>query len=97
MKVEYHPAIKHELQEIVKCYNRCSQGLGTEFLSEFELQILNISSMPTQWMIVKDNIRRSLMKRFPYAIYFRALKNDVLRVMIVKHQRRHPNYGQSRR
>ena len=97
MKVEYHPAIKHELLEIVKYYNRCSQGLGTEFLSEFELQILNISSMPTQWMIVKDDIRRSLMKRFPYAIYFRALKNDVLRVMIVKHQRRHPNYGQSRR
>jgi len=51
MKIEYHPAIKHELQEIVKYYNRCSQGLGTE------------------------------MKRFPYAIYFRALKNDVLRVM----------------
>ena len=32
-----------------------------------------------------------------YTAVVPALKNDVLRVMIVKHQRRHPNYGQSRR
>jgi hypothetical protein len=37
--VEYHPIIEYELHEIVEYYNECSQGLGTEFLNEFERQI----------------------------------------------------------
>jgi len=97
MNVEYHPAIEGELKDIIEYYNRCSQGLGTEFLDEFEQHILRISSMPTRWMIIEADIRRSLMKRFPYVIYFRALENDLLRITVVKHQRKHPYYGRSRR
>ena len=97
MRIEYHPAIESELREIIEYYNECSQGLGAEFLDEFERQILKVTSMPTRWMIVEDGIRRSLMRRFPYVIYFRILKNDVLRVTVIKHQRRHPDYGQDRR
>ncbi|MCH7612990.1 MAG: type II toxin-antitoxin system RelE/ParE family toxin [Candidatus Marinimicrobia bacterium] len=97
MRIEYHPAIEHKLREIIRFYNECYQGLGAEFLDEFERQILRISSNPTQWMVIEEDIRRSLMKRFPFVIYFRAVKNDVLRVTIVKHQRRHPDYGRTRK
>ena len=97
MRVEYHPAIEQELREIIEYYNLCSQGLGSEFLNEFERQILKITSLPTQWQAVDGDIRRALMKRFPYVIYFRVLKNDVLRVTLVKHQRRHPAYGIARK
>ncbi|MBC8180366.1 type II toxin-antitoxin system RelE/ParE family toxin [candidate division KSB1 bacterium] len=97
MRIEYHPAIERELREITKYYNECSPGLGVEFLNEFERQILRIASMPTRWMAVESNVRRSLMKRFPYVIYFRVLDNDTLRVTVVKHQRRHPDYGLNRR
>ena len=48
MRVEYHPAIESELREIIEYYNKCSQGLGAEFLDEFERQILKIASMPTR-------------------------------------------------
>ncbi len=97
MRIEYHPDIENELREIIDYYNKCSSGLGDEFLNEFERQILKISSMPLRWKTVEGDIRRSLMKRFPYVIYFRVLENDVLRVTVVKHQRRHPSYGGSRR
>ncbi len=97
MRVEYHPAIEHELREIIEYYNECTQGLGAEFLNEFERQVLKIASMPTRWMTVETDVRRSLMKRFPYVIYFRALEDDVLRITVIKHQRRHPDYGQGRR
>jgi plasmid stabilization system protein ParE len=96
MRVEYHPSIERELWDIITYYNKCSQGLGTEFLNEFEHHILKIAAAPTRWMIIKDDIRRALMRRFPYIIYFRVLENDVLRVTVIKHQRRHPGYGQSR-
>jgi plasmid stabilization system protein ParE len=97
MRVEYHPAIEHELREIIGYYNLCSQGLGLEFLNEFERHVLKVASMPTQWRLVEGDIRRALMKRFPYVIYFRVLENDVLRVTVVKHQRRHPDFGLSRK
>lgn len=96
MKVFYHPAIEHELRSIIDFYEERSQGLGRQFLDEFEKQMLSIASMPTRWAIVEADIRRSLMKRFPYVIYFRILDEDVLRVTVVKHQRQHPAYGRKR-
>ena len=63
MHVEYHPAIEHELREIIEYYNLCSQGLGFEFLNEFERPVLKVASMPTQWRIVENGIRRALMLR----------------------------------
>ena len=96
MNVEYHPAIEHELREIIEYYDRCSPGLGSEFLNEFERQILKIASMPSLWKVIESDIRRSLMNRFPYVIYFRELEDNILRVTVVKHQRRHPIYGREK-
>jgi len=96
MKVEYHPAIEGELRGIINYYNSCSHGLGTSFLNEFEQHILRIASMPTRWVNVEGDIRRSLMRRFPYVIYYRVLESDVLHVTVVEHQRRRPEYGRSR-
>ena len=47
--------------------------------------------------IVESDIRRALLKRFPFVIYFRFLENDIIRVLLVKHQRRHPSFGMKRR
>jgi plasmid stabilization system protein ParE len=97
MRIEYHPAIEQELREIIAYYNQCSPGLGTEFLNEFESQIIAIAATPKHWRVVEGDIRRVLMKRFPYLIYYRILAYDALRVTVVKHQRRHPNYGLARK
>jgi plasmid stabilization system protein ParE len=97
MRIEYHPAIECELRKIINYYNECVHGLGGEFLNEFERQVLKIASMPNRWVVVENDIQRSLMPRFPYVIYFRVVGNDLLRVTVVKHQRRHPNYGRSRK
>jgi toxin ParE1/3/4 len=72
-------------------------GLGVEFLNELERQVLKIASLPTQWRGVEGDSRRALMQRFPYVIYYRILENDVLRVTLVKYQRRHPGYGLDRK
>ncbi|NTV66978.1 MAG: type II toxin-antitoxin system RelE/ParE family toxin [Chlorobaculum sp.] len=95
--MEYHPAIEDELRKIINYYNDCSTGLGTESLNEFEHQVLKIAANPFRWVAVKGAIRRSLMHRFPYVIYFRVVNDQTLRVTVVKHQCRHPKRGISRR
>jgi toxin ParE1/3/4 len=74
-----------------------SPGLGRDFVDEFERQILTIAAMPTRWMVASGDVRRSLMRRFPYAILFRIVADDTIRVTVVKHERRHPAFGLFRR
>ena len=97
MRVEYHPAVESELREIIKHYNNCCAGLGNEFLNEFERQVLNIASNPLQWVEVEHGVRRALLRRFPYVVYFRIVNKDLLRITVVKHQRRHPMLGLKRK
>lgn len=93
MRIEYHPAVAEELIEIRDFYESRSTGLGLDFVAEFEKQVLCIVAMPERWMIVRKDIRRSLVKRFPYVIFFRQIADDCIRVTVVKHERRHPSHG----
>ena len=36
MRIEYHPAVAAELEEIRDNYESCSQHLGRDFVDEFE-------------------------------------------------------------
>lgn len=44
MTIEYHPAVAGELEEIRNFYDQRSPGLGSEFIDEFERQVLRIAS-----------------------------------------------------
>ena len=96
MIVEYHPAVETELNDTRDYYEKRLPGLGTEFIEEFERQVLLIAANPKRWAVLKDDIRRSLLKRFPYVIYYRQVSPKRIRVTVVKHQRRHPRYGLNR-
>jgi plasmid stabilization system protein ParE len=96
MRIEYHPLLALELAEIRDFYDSRSPGLGFEFVQEFERQAFNIAAMPQRWMIVRGDIRRSLMKRFPYVILFRLIEGDCVRITVVKHEKRHPTFGLKR-
>lgn len=97
MRIEYHPAIEGELREIQSYYEDRSLGLGSQFVDEFERQVLALAATPERWMVVTADIRRCLMRRFPYIIYFRRIDADRIRVTVVKHQRRHPKFGRDRK
>jgi plasmid stabilization system protein ParE len=97
MRIEYHPSLHAELEEIRDYYESQSIGLGRDFVDEFERQILTIAAMPGRWMVVQGDLRRSLMKRFPYVIFFRILGADMIRVTVVKHEKRHPSLGMRRK
>jgi plasmid stabilization system protein ParE len=96
MRIEYHPAIEKELAEVRDYYNEQSPNLGADFINEFERQVLRIAAMPSRWMIVRGDTRRAVMKRFPYAILFRVVNDTIIRVTVVKHERRHPSFGMDR-
>ncbi len=71
--------------------------MGGEFIDEFERQVLQLAARPERWMVIAGDLRRCLMRRFPYIIYFRRVDSERVRITVVKHQRRHPDYGSERK
>lgn len=96
MNIDYHPLIEKELQEIKRYYEEQSPGLGAEFVDEFEKQVWTLAGAPERWMVIEKDIRRCLMRRFPFIVYFRKVDQSSIRILVVKHQKRHPNYGRER-
>lgn len=95
MKLVYHPNAEEELLAAVRFYQRRVTGLGERFLREFDAAISNIQAALDRWAVVEGNIRRYLMRRFPYASYYRH-EEDCLRILVVKHHSRHPDYWKYR-
>lgn len=82
MRLEYHPRVKRELEQARDFYEQQIPGLGAQFIDEFERQSLQIAGTPKRWAIIQDDIRRSLMNRFPYAVYFRVVTPDLIRITV---------------
>jgi toxin ParE1/3/4 len=77
-------------------YNKQVPGLGDAFVDEVEAGIGVILSGPTVWRVIEDDVRRYLIHRFPYGIYY-TIEDEVILIWAVKHLHRDPDYWQERR
>jgi plasmid stabilization system protein ParE len=95
MRIVYHPEAEAELIESARFYDRRVPGLGRRFLLDVDTSIEKIVESPTKWRVVEGEIRRFLMKKFPFSIYYRV-EGEVIRILVFKHHSRHPDYGKHR-
>jgi len=91
MKIEFLPLAKSELEDAVEYYNLQVQGLGSRYKSEAKVTIQRIAIFPTAFMEVKPEIRRCIMHKFPYSIYY-SIQDDIILILAVAHQHRKPDY-----
>ena len=71
-------------------------GLGRQFLDQLEAAYDRIAQDPVGYQDLESGIRRVLLRRFPYAVYF-AVESDVVVVLAVLHVSRNPAEWQRRR
>jgi plasmid stabilization system protein ParE len=95
MRLSYHPEAEAELIEAATYYEGRSPGLGERFLREFDETIAQLQAAPGRWPIIEADLRCLTLKRFPFGIYYRIL-DDHLRILVVKHHSRHPDYWRHR-
>ncbi len=97
MQVIVRPAAEADVQEASDWYEGREPGLGGQFLDELKETFTRVRHMPLQFPDVGRNVRRALLRRFPYAVYF-VLRNESRVVVIaVLHQRRNPSLWKKRR
>ena len=91
MRVIFHSDAETELIEAARFYERRVTTLGEQFISAVDRAVGVIEDAPTRWNVIRADVRRYLMPRFPYGIYYRVL-TDEIRILAIKHHSRHPDY-----
>jgi plasmid stabilization system protein ParE len=89
------PEAEQDIAEAFAWYEKKREGLGEQFLENVEARIQAIRRTPLMHQIVYENFRRSLVARFPYAVFY-EYANDVVTVYCVFHTSRDPMKWQSR-
>ena len=97
MRLAFHRRVQGEANEAVEWYEDQREGLGIDFFDKIQEGLEQIRLHPKNfgfWLTSK-RIRRFKLKRFPYDILF-EIKEDRIKVLCVRHEKRHPNFGLGR-
>ena len=76
-------------------YEAESQGLGREFLEDVQRVIDTIREHPKLGQKIGGELRRVLLRRFPFSLIY-VDQTDSILVVAVAHQRRRPDYWRQR-
>jgi len=92
MEVIYHPLVRGDVQEALIYYRKISARLGDEFHAELRDTINRAAENPLRFHPVGEGFRRANLKRFPYHVLY-EVRPECVRVMLVRHNKRQPQYG----
>jgi len=84
-----------DLREANRWYQERRDGLEAEFIATVEACLTSIQSRPLAFPMVFDKVRRALLRRFPYGIFF-VMEQDIVTVLACFHAKRDPGQIQRR-
>lgn len=87
------PAAKADIREAASYYEGERPGLGEAFIDEVASLFSRARKLPHQFPEIARGVRRGLLHRFPYAVYFLVPEQPDVRGMVVLavlHQHRAP-------
>ena len=89
------PEAQADIEQAVFWYEDQCPGLGELFSGELFELISRIAEAPLQFPSIGHSVRRGLLHRFPYAVYF-LVEVDQAVIVAVLHQRRNPAVWKNR-
>jgi len=79
-----------EMDAAFAWYENRQPGLGTDFLRACDAAFSAIARMPAAFREVRPRVRRALLRRFPYMVFFHVTDERVI-VLGVVHVRQSPD------
>ncbi|HEU5459249.1 MAG TPA: type II toxin-antitoxin system RelE/ParE family toxin [Pyrinomonadaceae bacterium] len=86
---------KREFDDAISWYEGRRKGLGQDFSVAVERQLERIARSPNQFAYVRGKVRRAVLRRFPYSVFFIAEDNRVV-VVAIFHAKRAPEHLEKR-
>lgn len=89
------PEARAEVAEAAAWYEAREQGLGRDFLRAFRAATDRLRRDPLHYQAVFEEMRRVVLRRFPYGVFYEIHGSDVV-VLACMHGARDPEEWQSR-
>jgi plasmid stabilization system protein ParE len=86
-QLEITDAAKQDLQESYDWYERKLSGLGDDFISAVEDQIVLIAEHPDSYERFQDDYRKVNTRRFPFKVIY-SVKENLVTIWSVYHHSR---------
>jgi toxin ParE1/3/4 len=86
---------KDESEESKEYYESIRPGLGKEFAEEVDFTLQRIQENPEQFPEVYNSVRKALLNRFPFCIFFR-IKETIIQIIAIFHTSRNPDKWKGR-
>jgi len=93
--VVFTQAARAELIEAQDWYEGEASGLGGRFRQAVDTLVGRMSADPRQFPVVFRNVRRALLRSFPYSLFF-VIEDETLLVIACLHASRDPSRWQNR-
>jgi plasmid stabilization system protein ParE len=94
--VRFTQTARSDLIDAQDWYEGESPGLGRRFRTEVDAVTERMSGNPLQFPVIYKNVRRALLRRFPYSLFFVIADNASLLVIACFHASRDPANWQER-
>ncbi|MES0491935.1 MAG: type II toxin-antitoxin system RelE/ParE family toxin, partial [Leptospirales bacterium] len=92
----FHPEAEEEFNQAIDYYEGIEKGLGYDFAIEVFNAIQRTVQLPNAWAILDDEIRRSLVHRFPYGILY-SIEEQGLFIIAIMNLHKDPAYWKNRK
>ena len=78
LRVEFLSGADAELQEVFNRFEDYRDGFGAEFMMVVDAYLARIAAFPEITPIYLESVRRQVMQRFPYGIFYEPQPTRIL-------------------
>ena len=93
-RVVFRPQAEDDALDVRQWYEARREGLGAEFGIAVDELVARIAETPLAFQRAHHETRRAVLARFPYAIYFRVVDEEI--VVLALHGRQHQSHWRGR-
>ena len=91
----FRPAAAADVEDAFRWYEARHDGLGDEFLEVVRATLESVRAHPESAPVMHRDIRRQLLRRFPYGLFYSVVRGQVV-VVACFHAQRNPRVWRSR-
>jgi plasmid stabilization system protein ParE len=95
MIIRFTPEADAELAEARQWYARQREDLDLVFMQSVDEALSRIRANPNQYPVVYQSLRRVVVRRFPFAVFYEVTADEI-QIIAVFHSRRDPESWKSR-
>ena len=95
MIIRFTPDADAELAEARQWYAHQRESLDAEFMESIDDALLRITRTPKAYPVVYKTLRRAVVRRFPFSIFYEITLSEI-QVIAVFHSRRDPERWKAR-